>query len=247
MDTGILILNSKDRPPSDNPVDVNFDTDFLNFIDVNKIAVSSYFFNYTVPNVNPRNNKGAVSDGATSYPFQMPEGFYDMASFLIAFETALNTTPLIFTVLESAPNTIEVTCTVPFTFVNNGEVKRDLADLAGMSYDTPLSLAQTGCFTNLIYTPYIDIVSPTLHQFHSLLDFATNRRSNNFLTRVYLDKYTEGTAVFREVTNYKWINVVNASATNQLRIQLLDADGEPLYNPCPDGDSLSWNIEMVTI
>lgn len=247
-----FIINSDDRDKSTYPNPANYrvvgrDQSF-NVTDIAQLEGTEFTMYYDIPNINERNNTMVVDDGATSYPLTIYEGFYDeidLATVLqIELIAALGAGQTV--VWDTVTKRFTMTTTVPVKVTETGLQLRDLGDMMGFAKDQALTLTNTGGSTDIAYTRNIYVKSNTLHRSKRVQDQATTSITTDLIMTVPV--YQPGSVVeLPQQIAYQasWPKRIfyNSSDTiTSFDLQLLDDQGEYLYNP--DTGLNSWKYHM---
>lgn len=268
MDQGYLILRSQDRNKLVNvsPADVYFNStiSYISNAGVKKIEAESFQMFYDVPNINERNNVLLIDDGATSYPVTVPERTYNYPSLAAEVAVQLNLLGIgAFTCIwDIATDSFVITCPVPMTIQKYPAQKRDLGSVMGFGYNLPLNVSLIGGSADLNYTRDVYVISNELHRRKKIDDQSTNNFFDNVLMVVPILIYEQFPRsnrvappgkeyllypknVFYEPNVPKQINFDSSSAVSNIDVRLLDDQGEVLYIPNTNKETLRWRLNLL--
>lgn len=238
---GTIILNSNFNQ-EENKNNIIYETINHNFN--RSIGVSSYKFNYEIPNINPYNNTCILDTGAQSYPVTLDEGIYNRSSLAVEIQNKFNLLGLgAFNVVYDA-NTQKYTITAPVAiqFKNNVITgnNKDFIYMIGIKKEEPLNSVLTSFYNvNLHYTECIYVTSKTLNKSRDKNEYNNNNVIDNILT-VYLD--LDKNSIIQRVENIRYININQSSNIDKIDIVLYDDQGRLLY-----GNSYNYIIEFYTV
>jgi hypothetical protein len=222
---------------------------------VNRIAVSTVYFQWTTPNINIKNNVIKWTEGINTRTAIVPEGFYNLSDFRIALEIAMNVVSsyIITLTLNSVRKgySIDLSATGSLIFIDTG-LRRDIVTMLGWTRYEQSALF-LGKIPKLYYTRYCDIVSHNLNQYQYLRDEDSNGKTTDIITRVYtaftgdVSTHTYFTPVLIAYENpqYKWMKYVRSRVLATVDIKLLDEYGDLLYISPTFGDP-EFIIQLIT-
>ena len=248
MSQAYFVINSNDRNKSlySNPADYRVVQPNYNFsaTDISGVAGLMFSMKFDIPNINARNGRMIIDDGATSYPIVIDDGFYDEVSLAglvqIQLIAALGAGQLCN--WNSLKQRFVILTTVPIKITDVTGLSRDLADVMGFIKEGALNVTNTGGSSDLVYTRNIYLKSNTLHKNKSCQDQSTSPILTDLLMTIPV--YQPGADISKpqiiayQVTEPKRIHCNKDDSITSFDMQLLDDQGEPLYNP--DTGLNSW-------
>ena len=255
MNQSYFVINSDDRDkvnypdPSDYKV-VGNDQSF-SAENVGSLEATEFSMYYDVPNINLRNNVMLVDDGGSSYPLTVKEGFYTHATLATALQVelilALGAGQSV--VFDPVKQRYTMTTTVPIKYVKYPLQVRDLTDVMGFNKNKPLSLVNVSGSSDLVYTRNIYVKSNSIHRSKTIQDQSTTSILTDLLMTVPI--YESGSLVSEpqqiayQVSWPKKIYVNSQDRISSFDLQLLDDQGEHLYNPNVGLNTWKYHINII--
>jgi hypothetical protein len=225
---------------------------------VNRIAVSTVYFQWTTPNINIKNNVIKWTEGINTRTAIVPEGFYNLSDFRTALEIAMNVVSsyIITLTLNSVRKgySIDLSATGNLIFIDTG-LRRDIVNMLGWTRYEQSALF-LGKIPQLYYTRYIDICSNTLNQYQYLRDEDSNGKTTDMVTRVYSgfgnvdndissSPYFKPSLITYQNNQFKWMQYVRSRVLGTIDIKLVDEFGDLLYVSSTFGDP-EFIVQLIT-
>ena len=249
---------------------------------IKKIQISQTQMQYNIPTVIPnRNDSFYFEFEADYYHITIPFGFYTPQELAPVLELEIRNASPIDGPIGANPDLADFTVTYSalnfgFTFKTNNQFDFGFVTLESfLEFSSPnevatllrtykllgMDLSNTGGGTNtqvsnntpvFLYTPYIDIVSPTLTKYQKVKDTDSSpQKQADIISRIYLagtggpqitagdiNVYPLGSRPFTVVQDMNYCKTLRWSkdeAVNSLNFKLKDQYGELIYQ----GDSTS--------
>lgn len=248
MSQAYFVINSNDRNKAlySNPADYRVVSTNYNFSakDIAGLAGTEFSMKFDIPNINARNGKMIIDDGVSSYPIVIDDGFYDEAALAGLVQTQLIVALGAgqFCNWNSLKQRFVILTNVPIKITDLTGLSRDLADVMGFIKEGDLNITNTGGSSDLVYTRNIYLKSNTLHKNKTLQDQSTSPILTDLLMAIPVYQPGADTSkpqiISYQVTEPKRIHYNKGDSITSFDMQLLDDQGEPLYNP-DTGDN-SW-------
>lgn len=242
---GFISIDSRDRQPIEPVYKFRItkgETNAtFNMSEVARIACETVSFFWTVPNINPRNNKIIWEQGGNEYTAEIPEGWYNHLTLGPAIQTAMNAQVAGSVVTVNGVEkgfSMSYTNAAPVIFKETG-LNRDIIDITGWKRNIS-GVGFFGIVPDIYYTRYIDIISPTINTYQRLRDEDSNGKNTDLVVRIYTDdnerisqkKTYEPTNVFFVNMNPKWMVYVKSRELGEIEFRLLDEYGDfPYISP----------------
>lgn len=255
MSQAYLIVNSNDRNKDLYPDPANYKVigDRFSFAgrEISFIKATEFSMNYDIPNICNRNNVMVVDDGATSYPLSVPQGYYDEAALASILQTQLigaigGGQSVLWSTVQQR---FSIQTTIPIKFTQYPLQKKDLSDVMGFAKNGPLLTSNVSGSSDLVYTRNMYLKSNDLHKYKNINDQSTSQNLIDILMTIPVYQpgadLTKPQTISYEASWPKNISYDNANSITAFDMQLLDDQGETLYNP--DGVSNSWNYHLTIV
>lgn len=254
---GWLPLRSADKNPYEpiNNFTLQKGTAEFKMRTVNRIAVSTVYFQWTTPNINIKNNVIKWTEGINTRTAVVPEGFYNISNFKTALEIAMNAVSS-YTITLTENNiikgySIDLSATGSLIFIDTG-LRRDIVTMLGWTRYSQSNIF-LGQIPHLYYTRYCDIVSHNLNQYQYLRDEDSNGKTTDIITRVYtaftgdVSTHTYFSPILIAYSNsqYKWMIYIRSRVLASIDIKLVDEFGDLLYISPTLGDP-HFIIQLIT-
>ena len=243
---GWLTISSDDKSEYEpiNNFKINKKDSYFSMNGVQRIAVSTVSFKWTIPNITPRNNIIQWTEsGGPVLSVSIPEGFYNISDFASKLSLLMNAvsagTIIISQQTEIRGYALDFTSTLPTVFIKAPTNKRDIPKMLNWKYDIS-SLNFFGAVPMLYYTRYISICSNSLNTYQKIRDEDSNGRVTDLLCRVYNEtkdtelnitdplNYLPNTVYFWN-ESFKWMAYVKSRQLSNIDIKLYDEFGDFLY------------------
>jgi len=257
MQSGHIVIRSRDRnttiSPSPADVFINSNISYFSNSNIRSVEGESFEAFYSIPNINLRNNVLLLDDGATSYPVEVPEGYYNYDELAVELATQLNLLGLgAFTVDWDTTNNKKFTMVSPvsLSIVQYPNQRKDLSEVMGFQKDVNGTVF-LGSFPDISYTRNIYVVSDAFHDRKRIDDQCSTPLLNNLImvVPVHWNEYynvdeLEPRNIFHQPNVTKRINFDKTTTISNIDIRLYDDVGDILYVPKDGVSNLNWRLTL---
>jgi len=249
-------LDSRDRQEGEKLNNINLSKRDGVFSLGNVIKMGLYFvqFEWSTPNINPRNNELTIVKNNVYHTYYLKTGFYTTEDFVTELNVAFNnmSPPLPSIPVASIGSNVDgrkITITTPedYGIERTDTIRRNVWDLIGYERNKYLlSTSGQSSYPNLYYSRWVDIISSKLNTYQDVEDEGSSVSTSNMVIRIYSDDsssvlhYPLGTEAGSPasrphlnsfpLTHMKWFNWEhNTSLGTVIDLKLIDEFGDEFY------------------